>query len=150
MDIPIVARLEKLWTPPLSMVGVTVMDGWLRSNPTTYHLPHPPALYLLNCSLAIHIFLRVLINPRISTAHFLKRQHIRSNNFPSVHFHTQWLTLEDAKHGMVHIRLTWLTLSSNADDLQLALEETQLLRVTTMSTALLTVFMDSATNLPVI
>lgn len=50
---------------------------------------------------------------------------------------------------MVHIRLTWLTLSSNASDLQLALEETQLLRVTTMSTALLTVFLDSATNLPV-
>lgn len=50
---------------------------------------------------------------------------------------------------MVHIRLTWLTLSSNASDLQLALEETQLLRITTMSTALLTVFLDSATNLPV-
>ncbi|KAI4465022.1 extended synaptotagmin-like protein 2 isoform c [Holotrichia oblita] len=59
-----------------------------------------------------------------------------------------WITLEQAKHGMVHIRLTWLTLSSNYSDLQAALTETQYLRVTSMSTALLVVFVDSAKNLP--
>lgn len=59
-----------------------------------------------------------------------------------------WLTLEQAKHGMVHLRLTWLKLSSSKSDLKMALEETQLLRVTDMSTALLTVFIDSAKNLP--
>ncbi|XP_026466139.1 extended synaptotagmin-2 isoform X2 [Ctenocephalides felis] len=59
-----------------------------------------------------------------------------------------WLTLEQAKHGMVHLRMTWLTLTSNPNDLQAALEETQLLRVTSMSTALLTIFIDSAKNLP--
>ncbi|XP_037038533.1 extended synaptotagmin-2 isoform X3 [Bradysia coprophila] len=59
-----------------------------------------------------------------------------------------WLTLEDAKHGMVHIRLTWMNLTANPNDLQSALEETQLLRVSSMSTALLTVFIDSATHLP--
>lgn len=64
-------------------------------------------------------------------------------------FHTQWITLEHAKRGMVHLRLSWLQLSSNVDDLQAALLETQQLRVTTMSTALLTVFIDSASNLPV-
>lgn len=61
-----------------------------------------------------------------------------------------WLTLEQAKHGMVHLRLTWLQLSSDKNDLKAALEETQLLRVTDMSTSLLTVFIDSAKNLPVI
>lgn len=60
-----------------------------------------------------------------------------------------WLNLEQAKHGMVHLRLTWLELSSNKDDLKAALAETQMLRVTDMSTALLTVFVDSAKNLPV-
>lgn len=59
-----------------------------------------------------------------------------------------WLTLEQAKHGLVHLRLTWMTLSSDRNDLKAALEETQLLRVSDMSTALLTVFIDSARNLP--
>ena len=60
-----------------------------------------------------------------------------------------WLTLEQAKTGMVHLRLTWMTLSSDKNDLKAALTETQMLRVTDMSTALLTVFVDSAKNLPV-
>uniref|UniRef100_A0A182N5H2 Uncharacterized protein n=1 Tax=Anopheles dirus TaxID=7168 RepID=A0A182N5H2_9DIPT len=59
-----------------------------------------------------------------------------------------WLTLEQAKHGLVHLRMTWFKLSSDKSDLKLALEETQHLRVTSMSTALLTVFIDSAKNLP--
>ncbi|KAK0172236.1 hypothetical protein PV328_005581 [Microctonus aethiopoides] len=59
-----------------------------------------------------------------------------------------WLTLEFAKHGMVQLRLKWLKLSKNIGDLQSALVETQQLRVTSMSTALLTLFVDSARNLP--
>ncbi|CRK99214.1 CLUMA_CG012486, isoform B [Clunio marinus] len=59
-----------------------------------------------------------------------------------------WLTLEQAKHGMVHLRLTWMQLSTDKSDLKAALAETQMLRVTDMSTALLTVFIDSAKNLP--
>ncbi|XP_053697530.1 extended synaptotagmin-2 isoform X2 [Sabethes cyaneus] len=59
-----------------------------------------------------------------------------------------WLTLEQAKHGLVHLRLTWFALSATKADLKAALEETQLLRVTSMSTALLTVFIDSAKSLP--
>ncbi|XP_053661030.1 extended synaptotagmin-2 isoform X2 [Anopheles marshallii] len=59
-----------------------------------------------------------------------------------------WLTLEQAKHGLVHLRMTWFKLSSDKADLKQALGETQHLRVTSMSTALLTVFIDSAKNLP--
>uniref|UniRef100_A0A1L8DZP3 Putative synaptotagmin-like mitochondrial-lipid-binding domain protein n=2 Tax=Nyssomyia neivai TaxID=330878 RepID=A0A1L8DZP3_9DIPT len=59
-----------------------------------------------------------------------------------------WLTLENAKHGMVHLRLAWMTLSTDRNDLSLALAETQMLRVTSMSTAILTIFIDSAKNLP--
>lgn len=29
----------------------------------------------------------------------------------------QWITLEQAKHGMLHVRFTWLNLSSSANDL---------------------------------
>ncbi|XP_055923756.1 extended synaptotagmin-2 isoform X2 [Eupeodes corollae] len=59
-----------------------------------------------------------------------------------------WLTLEEAKHGLLHVRLSWYKLTSDPQDLQAALLETQLLRVTSMSTALLIVFADSAKNLP--
>ncbi|XP_066603635.1 extended synaptotagmin-2 isoform X2 [Prorops nasuta] len=59
-----------------------------------------------------------------------------------------WVSLEQAKHGMVHLRLTWLQLSKNSADLPAALMETQQLRVTSMSTALLILYIDSAKNLP--
>ncbi|XP_025992843.2 extended synaptotagmin-2 isoform X2 [Solenopsis invicta] len=61
-----------------------------------------------------------------------------------------WVSLEQAKHGMVHLRLTWLQLSKDPTDLKAALVETQELRVTSMSTALLTLYIDSAKNLPCI
>ncbi|XP_018046960.1 PREDICTED: extended synaptotagmin-2 isoform X2 [Atta colombica] len=59
-----------------------------------------------------------------------------------------WVSLEQAKHGMVHLRLTWLQFSKEPADLRAALMETQELRVTSMSTALLTLYIDSAKNLP--
>ncbi|KAH8383270.1 hypothetical protein KR009_007660, partial [Drosophila setifemur] len=58
-----------------------------------------------------------------------------------------WLTLEDAKHGLLHVRLQWYKLTANPNDLQQILLETQLLRVTTMSAAVLSVFIDSARHL---
>ncbi|KAJ1519323.1 hypothetical protein ONE63_004622 [Megalurothrips usitatus] len=59
-----------------------------------------------------------------------------------------WLTLEEAKHGMVHLRMSWHTLTDDVKALPLALAETQQLRVTSMSTAILMVYLDSAKNLP--
>ncbi|KAK6634334.1 hypothetical protein RUM43_011734 [Polyplax serrata] len=59
-----------------------------------------------------------------------------------------WVTLEQAKHGMVHLRMTWFRLSSNIEDLKEALAETQMLRVTSMSSALLMIYIDSIRNLP--
>ncbi|XP_056640030.1 extended synaptotagmin-2 isoform X1 [Diorhabda sublineata] len=59
-----------------------------------------------------------------------------------------WVTLEQAKHGMVHLRLTWLTLSKNYSDLDAILNETQLLRSSNLHTALVTIFLDSCKNLP--
>ncbi|XP_011689858.1 PREDICTED: extended synaptotagmin-2 isoform X3 [Wasmannia auropunctata] len=59
-----------------------------------------------------------------------------------------WVSLEQAKHGMVHLRLMWLQFSKDPADLRAALVETQELRVTSMSTALLTLYVDSAKNLP--
>ncbi|CAH1401611.1 unnamed protein product [Nezara viridula] len=59
-----------------------------------------------------------------------------------------WVTLEEAKTGMVHVRMSWLELSDNIEDLKTAIAETQMLRVTTMSTAVLMVYVDSASHLP--
>ncbi|XP_074032959.1 extended synaptotagmin-like protein 2 [Leptinotarsa decemlineata] len=59
-----------------------------------------------------------------------------------------WVTLEQAKHGMVHLRLTWLALSKNYSDLDAILNETQLLRASNLNTSLLTIFLDSCKNLP--
>ncbi|XP_017849136.1 extended synaptotagmin-2 isoform X4 [Drosophila busckii] len=58
-----------------------------------------------------------------------------------------WLALEDAKHGDLHVRLQWYKLTPDPNDLQQILLETQLLRVTTMSSAVLSVFIDSARHL---
>ncbi|XP_075219377.1 extended synaptotagmin-like protein 2 isoform X2 [Lycorma delicatula] len=59
-----------------------------------------------------------------------------------------WVSLEEAKTGMVHVRMQWLELSDNLEDLKEALAETQQLRLTSMSTAILMVFVDSVKNLP--
>ncbi|XP_024084994.1 extended synaptotagmin-2 isoform X1 [Cimex lectularius] len=59
-----------------------------------------------------------------------------------------WVSLEDATTGMVHLRMTWLQLSSSLADLKDAIAETQMLRVTSMSTSILMVYVDSAKNLP--
>ncbi|KAF5307728.1 hypothetical protein FQR65_LT06599 [Abscondita terminalis] len=59
-----------------------------------------------------------------------------------------WITLEHAKHGMVHIRFTWFILTTNYSDLKATLHETQMLQVTAMSSALLIVYVDSAKGLP--
>uniref|UniRef100_A0A146M9W3 Extended synaptotagmin-2 n=1 Tax=Lygus hesperus TaxID=30085 RepID=A0A146M9W3_LYGHE len=59
-----------------------------------------------------------------------------------------WVTLEEAKTGLVHLRMKWLQLSDSLNDLKAALHETQTLRVTSMSTAVLMVFIDSAKDLP--
>ncbi|KAK4880110.1 hypothetical protein RN001_008256 [Aquatica leii] len=59
-----------------------------------------------------------------------------------------WITLEQAKHGMVHVRFTWFILTTNYSDLKATLHETQMLQVTAMSTALLIVYVDSAKGLP--
>ncbi|KAF7989923.1 hypothetical protein HCN44_008597 [Aphidius gifuensis] len=59
-----------------------------------------------------------------------------------------WFTLDFAKHGSIQLRLTWLNLTKDIVDLQAAIIETQELGVTSMSTALLLVFIDSAKNLP--
>ncbi|XP_030078726.1 extended synaptotagmin-2 isoform X5 [Drosophila hydei] len=58
-----------------------------------------------------------------------------------------WLALEDAKHGDLHVRLQWYKLTADPNALQQILLETQLLRVTTMSSAVLSVFIDSARHL---
>ncbi|XP_068903620.1 extended synaptotagmin-2-B isoform X1 [Tenebrio molitor] len=79
---------------------------------------------------------------------YLGRATVEVSNIVKKGQDDMWITLEQAKHGMVHLRLTWLVLSDDYSDLKAALEETQLLRVTSMSTALLTVFIDSAKNLP--
>lgn len=59
-----------------------------------------------------------------------------------------WLTLEQAKHGMLHVRFTWLDLSASPNDLNAALAETQRLRVTNLASAILSVYIDSASDLP--
>ncbi|XP_037922299.1 extended synaptotagmin-2 isoform X1 [Hermetia illucens] len=59
-----------------------------------------------------------------------------------------WIVLENARHGMLHIRLIWMSLSSVYDDLKLAFRELEILGTTTLNTAILSVFIDSAKNLP--
>ncbi|BFZ06345.1 hypothetical protein BsWGS_09385 [Bradybaena similaris] len=61
-------------------------------------------------------------------------------------FVDEWLPLEDVKHGMIHIQLTWLWLVNQASELDQVLEENK--TDEPASTAILLVFLDSARNLP--
>jgi hypothetical protein len=56
-----------------------------------------------------------------------------------------WIELEDVKKGQVHLRLTWLTFTENPADLKDSLLDTQNLG---LASAILTVRLDAAKNLP--
>ncbi|KAL7303855.1 hypothetical protein TKK_0003977 [Trichogramma kaykai] len=86
--------------------------------------------------------------PGVQGDDFLGRATIEVSRVKKKGMIDTWISLELAKHGMVHLRLTWLQLTTNPADLAAALKETQELRVTSMSTALLILYVDSAKNLP--
>ncbi|XP_024873595.1 extended synaptotagmin-2 isoform X1 [Temnothorax curvispinosus] len=88
--------------------------------------------------------------PGVQYDDFLGRATIEVNQVKKKGTIDTWISLEQAKHGMVHLRLTWLQFSRDSADLKAALIETQELRVTSMSTAVLILYIDSAKNLPCI
>ncbi|XP_026324357.1 extended synaptotagmin-2-B isoform X1 [Hyposmocoma kahamanoa] len=59
-----------------------------------------------------------------------------------------WQTLQQAKHGKVHLRLSWHRLSSDLLDLSHALTETLLVKTGEISSAVLSVYIDSCKKLP--
>ncbi|XP_030765310.1 extended synaptotagmin-3-like [Sitophilus oryzae] len=60
----------------------------------------------------------------------------------------QWFELENVKHGKIHLRFSWLALSCDRNAINAAAEETRLLKIENIHTALLTIYIDSALNLP--
>ncbi|VEN50761.1 unnamed protein product, partial [Callosobruchus maculatus] len=61
----------------------------------------------------------------------------------------KWFQLDHAKHGQIHLRFTWLKLSEESSDLDEALNEVKALKVDTVNTALLTLYLDMAEDLEV-
>ncbi|XP_065206055.1 extended synaptotagmin-2-A isoform X2 [Planococcus citri] len=59
-----------------------------------------------------------------------------------------WVSLEEVKHGMVHLRLTWYQLTSDSADVKPAIEELDKLRVPGISSCILIIYLDSVQNLP--
>ncbi|XP_045505602.1 extended synaptotagmin-2-A isoform X1 [Colias croceus] len=59
-----------------------------------------------------------------------------------------WQTLQQAKHGKVLLRLSWHRLSTNFSDLRNALTEAQLIKNAELSSAVLSVYIDSCKHLP--
>ncbi|CAH2068751.1 unnamed protein product, partial [Iphiclides podalirius] len=59
-----------------------------------------------------------------------------------------WQTLQQAKHGKVHLRLSWHRLSTDLLDLSHAITETQLVKTGDLSSAVLSVYVDSCKKLP--
>lgn len=94
------------------------------------------------------IVLRLFDKDNAATDDSLGRATIEVNTVFKKKQTDTWVSLEEAKTGMVHVRMSWLELSDDLADLKEALEETQLLRLTSMSTAVLMLFVDSAKNLP--
>ncbi|CAH2099809.1 unnamed protein product [Euphydryas editha] len=59
-----------------------------------------------------------------------------------------WQTLQQAKTGKVHLRLSWHRLSTDLLDLSHALTETQLVKNAELSSAVVSVYIDSCKHLP--
>ncbi|XP_052737344.1 extended synaptotagmin-1 isoform X2 [Bicyclus anynana] len=59
-----------------------------------------------------------------------------------------WQTLQQAKSGKVHLRLSWHRLSTDLLDLSHAITETQLVKNAELSSAVVSVYIDSCRNLP--
>lgn len=63
----------------------------------------------------------------------------------------QWIKLDSVSHGEIHLRFTWLMLSSDYTKLEEITQDTKwVLNKEKLSTGLLTVYIKSAQNLPVI
>ncbi|XP_025204674.1 extended synaptotagmin-2 [Melanaphis sacchari] len=78
----------------------------------------------------------------------LGRASIQIGNVAKNGYFDKWINLEDTKHGMIHVRMIWLDLTLEQSALKRALTETQELRITNLSSAVLMVYIDSAINLP--
>ncbi|KAH9634120.1 hypothetical protein HF086_001322 [Spodoptera exigua] len=59
-----------------------------------------------------------------------------------------WQTLQQAKHGKVELRLSWHRLTSDVSELSRALTETLLIKTGELSSAVLSVYIDSCKKLP--
>lgn len=59
-----------------------------------------------------------------------------------------WQTLQQAKHGKVQLRLSWHRLSTDVTELSRALTETLLIKTGDLSSAVLSVYIDSCKKLP--
>ncbi|CAH1098447.1 unnamed protein product [Psylliodes chrysocephalus] len=59
----------------------------------------------------------------------------------------KWFNLDNAKHGKIHLRFSWLGLSADREDLNAASVETKLLKVADISMGLLTIYLDTAQDL---
>ncbi|KAJ2946336.1 hypothetical protein O0L34_g12373 [Tuta absoluta] len=59
-----------------------------------------------------------------------------------------WQTLQQAKHGKVHLRLSWHRLSNDVSNLSKALTEASLIRNAELSSAVISIYIDSCKNLP--
>ncbi|KAL1513440.1 hypothetical protein ABEB36_002851 [Hypothenemus hampei] len=58
-----------------------------------------------------------------------------------------WLKLQNVEHGEIQLRTTWLTLSTNHDDMKYAQNEIQELQVSSLSTGILLIFVNHADDL---
>lgn len=66
----------------------------------------------------------------------------------SVRYVDTWLTLEEVEHGSIHLELIWFNLSKSLQDLEETMEENSAFEGARLNSAVLTVFVDSANDLP--
>uniref|UniRef100_A0A1E1XM43 Putative ca2+-dependent phospholipid-binding protein synaptotagmin n=1 Tax=Amblyomma sculptum TaxID=1581419 RepID=A0A1E1XM43_AMBSC len=93
--------------------------------------------------------IEVMDEDQSSKDDFLGRVSVAVSDIESQGQADMWLTLKDTKSGKIRLRTTWLSLSSNTDDLALQLEEVRAISTKTpLSSAVLIVFLDSAKHLP--
>ncbi|KAL3269794.1 hypothetical protein HHI36_008853 [Cryptolaemus montrouzieri] len=84
----------------------------------------------------------------ITNDDFLGNTSVDISSFQSRGHVNTWFTLEQVSHGRIHIEFFWYFLSKEREDLKRILNDNFLLNIS-CSSAIVTVFIDSAINLPV-
>ncbi|CAG2163939.1 unnamed protein product [Oppiella nova] len=171
-----VIEARNLKKSDVGMLGLGKSDPYVRltigsqefKSPVIYNTVNPKWNYI--CEAVVHhlhdqnIEIEVMDEDQGSKDDFLGRAYLSLKAISAEGMSESWLTLKDIKTGAIHVRTTWFALSDCMEQLNDSIEESKLIKCkyspiggtdefdgqTCGSVAVITVYLDGASNLAVI